>query len=100
MTVYRIRNWSELYENNRTRQLVDMQWVPIPNKHDGNNPLLRIALCGYEGEHDMPKEWDCVAWKAVGGYGNQSENNENARRERIWFSPHCISSGLFDGLLA
>jgi hypothetical protein len=28
--------------------------------------------------------------KATGGYGNQS-GNENASRERIWFSPHCIS---------
>lgn len=60
---------------------------------NGDNPLLRIALCGYEGEHDMPAEWDCVAWKAVGGYGNQrgeTRGKANAQRERIWFSPHCL----------
>jgi hypothetical protein len=57
---------------------------------NGNNPLLRIALCGYEGEHVMPNTWECVAWKASGGYGNQSDDNENANRERIWFSPACI----------
>ena len=56
---------------------------------NGTNPLLRIALCGYEGEHDMPEDWECVAWKAAGGYGNQS-GNENANRERIWFSPACL----------
>ena len=60
----------------------------------GDNPLMRIALCGYEGEHDMPSDWDCVPWKAQGGYGSQRADgtNENAKRERIWFSPHCIGA--------
>ena len=40
----------------------------------GDDPLIRIALCGYEGEHDMPGSWDCVEWKARGGYGSQGEN--------------------------
>ena len=65
---------------------------------NGGNPLLRIALCGYEGEHDLPG-WDCVAWKAVGGYGSQGTGlgRENARKERIWFSPSCIKPpSLFD----
>lgn len=57
----------------------------------GDNPMYRIALCGYEGEHDMPSTWDKVAWKAQGGYANLGDNsNHNAERERIWFSPHCI----------
>lgn len=56
---------------------------------NGNNPLLRIVLCGYDSEHKMPPEWDMFEWKATGGYGNQS-GNENAHRERLWFSPHCI----------
>jgi len=57
----------------------------------GDDPLLRIALCGYEGEHEMPSSWECVAWKAAGGYGSQraDKTNENARRERVWFSPYC-----------
>ncbi len=58
---------------------------------NGDNPLLRIAVCGYEGEHTFPESWECVAWKAAGGYGNQSKSgNGNKHRERIWFSPHCI----------
>jgi hypothetical protein len=32
----RVANWDSLYENNRTRGLQVMQWVPIPNKHDGD----------------------------------------------------------------
>ena len=59
---------------------------------NGDNPLVRIALCGYEGEHDLPDRWDCWEWKAKGGYGSQGEGDgrENAKRERIWFSPHCL----------
>lgn len=67
----------------------------------GNNPLLRIAVCGYEGEHSFPETWEKVAWKASGGFGNQNQNTNgaiNATRERIWFSPHCLnpSNRLFD----
>ena len=67
---------------------------------NGVNPLLRVAICGYEGEHAMPEDWECVAWKANGGYGSQSKNgtNSNAARERVWFSPACLrpSDYLFD----
>lgn len=58
----------------------------------GNNKMLRIALCGYEGEHQMPSDWECVEWVATGGYGCQRKEgeNENKYRERIWFSPHCL----------
>jgi DNA adenine methylase len=58
----------------------------------GDNPRLRIVLCGYEGEHKMPDTWRCRAWKANGGYGNtgNAAGRDNAERERIWFSPHCL----------
>lgn len=61
-------------------------------KH-GDDSALRIALCGYAGEHDDLKAhgWSVVAWKAHGGYSNRmGKANENAERERIWFSPHCL----------
>jgi len=59
---------------------------------NADNPKLRIALCGLAGEHDMPKDWECVAWKSNGGYGNraQGRGRANAHKERIWFSPHCL----------
>jgi hypothetical protein len=59
----------------------------------GEDPRYRIALCGYAGEHEdlVALGWDEVPWKASGGYGARSEKGrENARRERIWFSPGCI----------
>ena len=71
------------------------QWA-IEN---GGNPELRIALCGYDGEHVMPESWECVEWKAAGGYGSQGHSaaRENAKRERIWFSPACLRQPtLFD----
>lgn len=59
---------------------------------NGENPALRIALCGYEGEHAMPEAWEVVAWKTRGGYGSQGDGRgrANAGRERVWFSPHCV----------
>jgi hypothetical protein len=61
---------------------------------NGDNRKMRIALCGYEGEHVMPDSWDCVPWKSKGGYASQSQShaNPNAKKERIWFSPHCLNT--------
>ena len=58
----------------------------------GKRPDMRICLAGYEGEHDMPG-WSTVRWKAKGGYGSQGEGRgrENAERETLWFSPHCLA---------
>jgi hypothetical protein len=60
-------------------------------KANGDNPLLRIALCGYADEahgDDLPG-WECVKWRAGGGYNNIGDG-ANRERERIWFSPACV----------
>ena len=61
----------------------------------GDDTRLRIALCGYEGEHDMPSTWRVHAWKAAGGFSSQrsGDPNGNPHRERIWFSPGCLDIG-------
>lgn len=59
----------------------------------GDDPQLRIAFCGYDGEHQFPASWKEFAWKANGGYGNRTTDGQgrvNAERERVWFSPHCL----------
>lgn len=57
----------------------------------GQNPAMRIALCGYDGEHEMPDDWTVYQWATVGGYGREgSRAMTNRHRERIWFSPHCL----------
>ena len=70
---------------------------------NGGDPLLRIALCGCAGEGHEELEllgWSVLAWKTNGGYGSQSNGagRANAGRERVWFSPHCLSPD--DGLFA
>lgn len=68
----------------------------------GENKKMRIAFCGYEGEHTMPEGWTKYKWKAMPGYATLSKQEvkkgmNNRVRERIWFSPHCLSPkrGLF-----
>lgn len=67
------------------------QWA-IDN---GDNPDFRIALCGYDGEHAMPASWECIGWKAHGGYSRSVRGVANRKRERIWFSPGCLKPNLF-----
>ena len=60
-------------------------------REHGDDKRFRIAICGYEGEHDLPG-WTKHAWKASGGYSSRRKggDNGNKHRERVWFSPHCL----------
>lgn len=70
---------------------------------NGDNPLLRIALCGYEGEHEMPASWAVHSWSAGEGFGARAAvRSGNGERERIWFSPSCRTTrqaSLFDAII-
>lgn len=59
----------------------------------GDHHLMRIALCGYYGEHNELEErgWRIYRWTAQGGYSNWSGRGTylNRYRECVWFSPHC-----------
>lgn len=50
--IYEIVNWDKLYENNRSRQIDNLNWISQPNKHDslGFRMLMRkpngLALYG------------------------------------------------------
>lgn len=65
------------------------QWA-IAN---GDNPMLRIVLCGYDTEHTKLQSagWNVYRWVTNGGYANQGDSNDNATKETIWFSPHCLN---------
>jgi hypothetical protein len=45
----------------------------------------------------MPTSWEEVEWKARKGY-QAAEAANDRKRERIWFSPHCLrpSESLFE----
>ena len=61
---------------------------------NGANPDLRIVLAGYDGEHNDLEAlgWRVHEWSTAGGYGagRSGRGEENATKERLWFSPHCI----------
>ena len=63
----------------------------------GQDPLNRIVLAGFEGEHGDAFEragWRSVEWFAAGwlkgGMAQQSEDGHQQARERLWCSPHCL----------
>ena len=57
-------------------------------RRNGDNPRLRIALCGHDGEHNELEAlgWTPETWAKSGGYQGADD------RERIWFSPACIKT--------
>jgi site-specific DNA-adenine methylase len=61
---------------------------------NGNNPIMRIAVCGLDGGYEFPSDWEVFHWKTRGGYSSLSKKEnrgkENSKKETIWFSPHCL----------
>ena len=87
---------SNLYRKDCERVAHDVREWAIA---EGESPLMRIALAGYEGEHQMPESWECFGWNAGAGYGGQKLDGltGNGKKERIWFSPHCLKdASAFD----
>lgn len=69
-----------------------------------NNKKLRIVLCGYEGEHDMPG-WRVLEWRASTSYQTANSaktkrggNQENRHKERLWLSPSIGESGFIQSV--
>jgi DNA adenine methylase len=56
----------------------------------GDDPELRIVVCGYEGP-SFPDNWTVYEWEGARGYAG--EDNDNRTKERMWFSPHCLPLG-------
>lgn len=66
---------------------------------NGDNPRLRIVLCGHAGEHDdlLRAGWHIETWRARKGYAITDEAVENSASETLWCSPHCIKSTAVNG---
>lgn len=43
MTTYRVANWSEIFENNRSKELKKLTWVPVPNSHDSHGYATLVS---------------------------------------------------------
>ena len=89
---YAVEDRSDVYgEESRDVAHEVRKWA-IEN---GDNPELRIALCGYdEHEAELPASWSRVYWKANSRFANQKKSDIhgqiNARRETIYFSKFCL----------
>lgn len=64
---------------------------------NGDNPRNRIVLAGFGGEHGTrltDAGWREIEWFAAGflsgGMGNTGAEGHQQKRERLWFSPHCL----------
>ena len=84
---------SQLYSTDSGTVAHDVRQWCLEN---GDNPLLRIALCGYrdEGHEELESHgWHAHAWKANGGYGSQGNGRGRANRHRevVWFNAACIN---------
>jgi hypothetical protein len=53
----------------------------------------RVALCGYDTEHAELESlgWSVMEWTAQGGF-QRDKTGGNRYRERVWFSPSCLSA--------
>lgn len=70
-----------------------MDWCAERGKRDS----YRIVLAGYEEYTPLLTiGWKSFHWTAGLGYG--SPDNENRKRETLYFSPHCISINALDDL--
>lgn len=71
-----------LYErDSRTAARECRRWA-VQHAHD---PRFRIVLCGYDTE-GCPPGWTEMEWTS-------GSPTANRRRERLWFSPHCLTDG-------
>jgi len=59
-------------------------------KDNQNFSNLKIALCGYQDDYDLP-DWEILEWKSNGGFSSLGDNRgkENSKKECVWFSPSC-----------
>ena len=69
-----------------------------------NDKRIRIVLCGYEGEHDMPG-WRVIEWKAAAAYQTTNSaktkkggNQDNRHKERLWLSPSIGEAGFIQSV--
>ena len=50
----------------------------------GRDRRVKIMLCGYEGEHEMPNTWKVYTWDHDQG---MNKGHSNKGKERVWCSP-------------
>ncbi len=89
---YSTEDRDDCYVENSSTVAHDVWKWAIEN---GSNPKMRIAVCDYEDARQPPEGWSVYHWSTKGSFAGGSERGrENAKKERIWFSPHCVNVDL------
>lgn len=78
----------DMYANNNSIAMDIYNWC-IEN---GDNPMYRIVLCGYEGDYpDFPEGWTMESWvRSAGMETTGGSDRTKLRKEALYFSPHCL----------
>lgn len=82
MQVYRITRWHDHFENNRTRELKRLDWVPVPNKMDGDGYTELVG-------HDNGAA-HLGAWLAIVEVASKCDPRGTLLRENL--TPHDAGS--------
>ena len=88
------RQWDNIYATDSNDVAHDVREWAIAN---GDNTEMRIALCGYEGEHEMPDLLgNVLRWKGRGGYGDHKAMGQVERTQigSVFGFPH-IAQGAY-----
>lgn len=91
---YDFSSRDKVYKNDNDIFKEVCQWAVA----NGDNPKLRIALCGYDGDHGIPETWNKYCWQTSGGMANigNGQGRKNSKKEVIYFSPYCLKEKLFN----
>ena len=85
---YEISNRYKIYNKETDVYKEVCEWAVA----NGDNPKMRIVVCGYDGSFTFPDSWKEYAWETNGGMANMGEGRgrDNAKKERIYFSKYCL----------
>lgn len=72
MKTYRVKDWGHHYETAETRKLVNLRWLPVPNKHDGLG-FRRIAA--QKDACELFTAWILILQVASKGRGPEERGN-------------------------
>lgn len=71
---YQVKDWDKRFENNRTRELKEMNWFPIPNRFDGDGYTELV-----EGHRNGPAHY--AAWVAICGVASRCDQRGTLLRD-------------------
>ena len=86
---YSLSHRDKVYKNETDVFQEVCEWACL----NGDNPRMRIAVCGYDDDFQFPETWEKYSWKGAGLSAlGDSRGRDNEKKETIWFSPYCLKA--------